>query len=379
MFEIPELGQLEIAEKVAALYSKEFGTEPTNLSHWDPSKEFRTKIISYLFLQKYRNAIDYIYSYKLDSRERITKKLGCNGGNRSCLVTPSGTVSMLCVANWIRSQGVRSIEMLCPVYFPIIHHCHLLGIKVNMHYLIRKDGLYYFPNSIKKDLSSKKVLWVTNPVYCTGVGLTENDLSTIREYLEKGIIVICDECLAFSGNELVRRFGHYDAFVGIYSPHKSISVNGVKFSPIVFHEKHLRLFEQWADVLYGGLTISSQIAIEHFLSTQFKRFEAIFQKRVGSILKIIRQQNSEVSGLEFDHDPKGHFISCFFPRLSAELGLDKRFIWSIAKKTATVFIPGIRNHFSKKIGFCFRVNLSRDSQRFRMSLRLLLKSLSDTT
>ena len=49
--------------------------------------------------------------------------------------------------------------------------------------------------------------------------------------------------------------------MGIYTPHKSVCMNGLKFSVIAFHPSHQKIFQDLADILLGGLSLSAVGAI----------------------------------------------------------------------------------------------------------------------
>lgn len=363
---VAELDELEQIEAVAARYVATFGSEPLNVSHWDPSAPFAAKLTGALELDHRGDPLAYIYSYGLDSRETLLRRLGFDPERKACLVTPSGTVSILCAVNWLAARERKKFSVLGPFYFSVLHQARQLGLSVNKQFMQRRDGHYQLPADPGWIAAPpNEAVWLTAPVYCTGTPLVEHDRQRLREFLEHGGILVADECLAASGMELGRELGEYPGFIGIYSPHKSVCLNGLKFSVIVFDREHETFFEQWADVLYGGLSLSTIVAIRHFLSDNFRLYAERFTEEVGLALAFVKQAAGRCPRGEFDRNPSGHLVTFYLPHVIANAGNDEGFLWNLCHSSSTIVIPGLRNHFDPAVGFCFRINLALDGSQFR--------------
>lgn len=264
---------------------------------------------------------------------------------------------------------------MCPSYFSLTHACRRFGLTLNRAYLKRSNGGFTLPPANSSIWREPSVLWLTNPVYGAGVYLSKADVLFISGLLKSGWTVVADECLALPGQELIRMLGEHKNFVSIYSPHKSVCINGIKFSVVLFSRKHLAFMERWADVWYGGLGCSSSLAIIHFLSANFDSYQSIFLRSIARQRKIVDQLCTK-SYVETDAKAKGHFVSCYFPTLSSRLGNSRMFLEKLVNSTGGSVISGNRSRFGREFGFSFRVNLARGGARFRPTLSRIIEQVT---
>lgn len=373
--EITELTVIDDIERLEERYCKTFGAKPLNVSWWNPSENLKFQLLNCLNLhdltEKY-DPIDYHFSYDHGSKKKLIESFGLSSETKSCLITPTGSTSLLCVINWIKEKKNGTIHTLSPHYFSVSYNTNSLGMSLEKHY-IERDKNGYTIGSI--ECAQNDVIWLTNPIYCTGVTYTEKCKNLIRKKLGDGITIVADECLASTGQELSHEFGDYENFIGIYCPHKSVCMNGIKFSVIVYDKSHEDFFDQWSDILYGCLGISNAIAIDHFLSPNFHEYETFFQKKIDDTWKYVKQMVKQYPNVEYDKMSSGYLRTLFIPKLDAQQNSDLNTLWDVIRSSGTSFIPSIRNHFSPELGFGFRINLALDSPLFRASLKRLLNKL----
>jgi hypothetical protein len=212
-------------------------------------------------------------------------------------------------------------------------------------------------------------------VYGAGVYFSDDDISFISGLLKSGWTVIADESLALPGHELIRRLGHQDNLMAIYSPHKAVCVNGMKFSFVLFDERHQAFMERWADVWYGGLGSSTSLAISHFLSPNFEIYLARFLQAVAKRRRIFDKLCQHMR-IEHDVEAKGHFVSCYFPAIPSRLGRSKEFIEELVFDTGGSVITGNRSRFHHSFGLSIRVNLARGGPHFEPTLSRVVQYLS---
>lgn len=373
---IDEVEQIERIERLERRYASEFGQPPFNVSHWDPSEDFARKLLPSLVFDTRGDALNYIYSYTTDLHVPVLRKLGFDPEKKRCLFTPSGTASMLCAVNWLHLSGVRLLTGWGPLYFPMLYQSRLCGLSTEVRYLARKDGQYQAPTT-PAERREAAGLWVTNPAYCAGVRLSEGAVECIRSMLADGCKVVADESLVTAGGEIGPELADAQDFVAIYAPHKGISVNGLKFSVVIFDREHEALFDQWADVLYGPLNLGCIAAVKHYLSENFTAYDATFRGEIAKALSFVRRACLP-NGPELDLDPTGHFISIYCSWLDAQRGEDVAFLWDLTRETGTSVLPGTRNYFDPSFGFCFRINLARDGAQFRAGIERLCRFLART-
>jgi hypothetical protein len=282
-------------------------------------------------------------------------------------------VSIVCVVNWIAAMGFRELTVLFPAYFSLRHICRRYGVAIEEFFMLRRRDGFVLPGLDDESFGPAGVLWITNPTYATGVHLGDRERGELQRLLDRGWYVVADECLTILGNELGRHFGGHPRFIGIYAPHKSVCVNAVKFSALVFHTQYQRFYDHWADVLYGCLGSSNVAAINHYLSANFSEYSTRFIRETSHARAFVVGLCNGLPGVELDLLSLGQFGTCYFPEVASSLGNDSDFLRSAINSTGGSFIPGSRNHFDDALGFNFRINFAQDSPLFRGTLTRLIE------
>ncbi len=232
------------------------------------------------------------------------------------------------------------------------------------------------PPEVANPLDTSTPLWITNPIYCTGILLSNKDVQKLRTFLEAGGTVIADECVAWLGTEIGPALASYKGFMGIYSPHKSVAMNGLKFAVLVFDRDHQKFFHQWTDVIHGGLSVSNVTAVKHFLSDNFSDYLQVFREEVAHTFEFVSKVVAACPGAEIDREANGQFTMIYIPDLPADFDTDLIFMDRMVRATAGIMIPGRRSHFDPSTGACFRVNLTKDNAQFRATLVRLLRYMT---
>ena len=364
---VAERNELAFLDAISAEYHKCHGAAPFNLSHWDPGHHAIRSLESCLTIPEIRDIMPYVYSDELDLRDSIRQRLGLFGRDRDCQIVPTGTSAMLAAILWLKAAGVNRLAILCPSYFPVFYVCQLLGLPFTSVYMNRdRDGWKLPCEELQGGLltGERVAVWITNPVYCTGVHLSSSGTDFIQRLLNRGVYVVLDECLCLSGREIGPRVESTDRFVGLYSPHKSVAVNAIKFAAVVHASVHTRLFRHWSDVVIGGLSASTKAAVLHYLSDNFEVYERAFLEYIAEAKTRIQSvQGATASSIELDSDAEGYFISCYAKNIAAE-DATPTFLRDLVFGTGGSVIPGLRNHFGSSIPFNFRLNLARACPQF---------------
>jgi aspartate/methionine/tyrosine aminotransferase len=379
--EIHELEGLNYLEDLAEEYENKSGSAPFNLSHWDPSKHTINALLKYLRLPPPPLAVPYIYSYYTGVQEQIIQRLGFSAATRDCLLVHSGTSAMVLAVRWLKALGLHRVVILCPAYFPVFYASEIMDLSYERLYMHRDQGKWHLPReeivARVHESPSKTAVWITNPVYCTGVYLSEADRDYLHSLLDTGVAIVADECLAKTGYELGRLLGRSERFLGLYSPHKTVCLNAVKFAAMIFDTKYEGFFDSWVDVLTGGLGASNYSALIHFLDDNFSHFQSAFFEHTDKVRKnVLGMINSWGELIEGDEDTLGHFITCYAPKIHGDKGNDKQFLRQLISNTGAIVIPGIRNHFDPDMGFNFRINLARGCPQFYPSLYRTIEYLA---
>jgi histidinol-phosphate/aromatic aminotransferase/cobyric acid decarboxylase-like protein len=369
---VPELAWLEVFNGLATRYETHYGEKPLNLSHWDPSPEWEA--ISCGVRLSTTDVATYIYSELLDIHPSIRQKIGVSSDGKSSFLCNSGTAGIACALNYLKRMDVRKLHVISPSYYALDHQAAVFGITLERSFVRRRNRRYSLP-AMAATCEPGSVIWVTNPIFCTSCYYGEEDLRLLNELLEAGVWVFADECLAMHGRELGRTLGHHERFVGIYTPHKSICINGMKFSVLIGPAAAHAAFQEWSDVFAGGLAVSTLMAVKHFLTAQYEDVQELVRRGLTQNLGRMQALLDRFSYVESDQGIDGHFTMCFIPHIRAEMGVSPEFLWNVISTSGSSFYPGIRNHFDPRWGFCFRTNLARYSPRFEASLHRVLLAL----
>jgi histidinol-phosphate/aromatic aminotransferase/cobyric acid decarboxylase-like protein len=372
---IAENALIDAIDAAIASYRVRHGRAPVNVSHWDPSRAFAAQLKRLLPVAQKEDLVAYRYSYMVPHKRRIARKLGFDDGAIAALVTENGSMSIVAIANWLLAQGIHAVRLLCPAYFVTGYSLRRVGIQVNELHLQRAKGGYRWPDNLA--LAPNEALWVTNPVYNTGSYVLEDHAAHVAALADQGTVVVLDEALALTPTQFAKACGGKRRFIGLYTPHKAVCLNSFKFSILIFHPEFDDFFDDWADVLFGGLSASASAATAHFVS---KSYDAYRDKFI-SLVEEARAWHTRVlmthaGRIQTDAGAQGHFLSVYFPALDPELGTSAPFIAGVIDKTGAAFIPGLRSGFGRDIGFCFRINLAQDSPQFRGAVMRLYNCLA---
>jgi histidinol-phosphate/aromatic aminotransferase/cobyric acid decarboxylase-like protein len=372
---IAENALIDAIDVAIAAYRARHGRSPVNVSHWDPSPAFSAQLKRLLPITRGEDLVAYRYSYMVPHKQQIARKLGFDNDAVASLVTENGSMSIVAIANWLVAQGIRAVRLLCPAYFVTGYSLRRVGIEVNELHLQRMEGRYRWPDHLV--MASDEALWITNPVYNTGSYSLDDQAAHVAALADQGTVIVLDEALALTPTSFARACGGKRRFIGLYTPHKAVCLNSFKFSVLVFHPEFDDFFDDWADVLFGGLSASALAATAHFVSTAYEAYHDEFT----SLVEHARTWHTQVvvthaQEIQTDVDSKGHFLSVYFPNLDPELGASVPFIADAIEQTGAAFIPGLRSGFSRDIGFCFRINLAQDSPQFRGAVMRLYNYLT---
>jgi histidinol-phosphate/aromatic aminotransferase/cobyric acid decarboxylase-like protein len=372
---IAENALIDAIDAVIADYRVRHGRTPVNVSHWDPSRAFAVQLKRLLPIAQKEDLVAYRYSYMVPHKRQIARKLGFDDEAVATLVTENGSMSIVAIANWLVAQGVRAVRLMCPAYFVTGYSLRRVGIEVNELHLQRAEGRYRWPDHLV--LAPNEALWVTNPVYNTGSYALEDQAAYVAALADQGTIIVLDEALALTPTQFAKTCGGKGRFIGLYTPHKAVCLNSFKFSILVFHPEFDDFFDDWADVLFGGLSASASAATTHFVSKAYDTYRDKFI----SLVEEARAWHTRVLATHAgriltDAHARGHFLSVYFPDLDPELGTSARFIADVVERTGAAFIPGLRSGFGRDIGFCFRINLAQDSPQFRGAVMRLYNYLA---
>lgn len=307
-------------------------------------------------------------------KDSIARKLGY-AEPRAVLLTPSGTAANLVVLNLLRQLGKTRLWIVLPAYFQIPIAGQKVGFEVICkHAHLDVDG-WRLPE-MRTLTPATDVVWVTHPIYGVGDPFTTKSIDSLIQFMATGGLVVADECLCPLGTELGRLLGSASGFIGTYSPHKSICMNGVKLGAVVGELVYRDALEYLSDVWAGPLTQMSISDAEHFLSSNFDQMGLAVGAKLADSEQALRAI-CESFGCTL-LGTSGPYRSVRVNGVERQLEMSLDYVSRLIQSTGTSFIPSYVNLGPEDAPFSFRVNLSRRSVPMEAALSRLLEAIRTT-
>jgi aspartate/methionine/tyrosine aminotransferase len=316
----------------------------------------------------------YRFSYQLACREKLLAALGYTAAGRRIMVTENGTSAVVAAASSLGLLGVTRVVLLAPCYFAAKHALRRFGLEVQLVHWHREEGQFSLP---ELRLGPNDALWLENPVFNTGCSGLEGQTDALQKMMHEQHYIVADEALAVPPGPLSPALSDASRYIGVHAPHKALCVNGLKFGAVSFHDSLYELFDHWSDIFNGGLSLSAEAALEHFLSPEYENHASVVAREIDEAQTSLSQVVAGAgNGFELDNATSGYWRTIYVPSIPAHAGEDLEWIAGLAEATGAIFIPGSRAAFDPSWGFSFRVNLLRLGRTEVGALRRLLKVLS---
>ncbi len=349
------------------------GIAPYNVSHWDPDPGFVGGLPIQPKLRVPSSPFEYVFSYRISSE--LKTSLACKLGYtkpRAVLLAPSGTAANLVALNLLRHLGMRRLWIVLPAYFQIPIAAQQIGFEV-----ICVDAKLTAYGWEMPDISALNTttdaLWVTNPIYGIGDSFGLSMVNALLAYVAAGGSVVGDECLCPISAEISRRLGIEPGFIGTYSPHKSVCMNGVKLGAVIADPAHLETLEHLSDVWAGPLTQMSISDAEHFLSENFDQLDLAIRTKLNeaarSLEAICDHYGCTLIG------STGTYRTVRVNGVQRELEQSLKYLSKLVLTTGTSFIPAFLNLGVSGVPFSFRINLARRTIAMEAALSRLLGAI----
>ncbi|HXI13607.1 MAG TPA: hypothetical protein VNM92_13340, partial [Thermoanaerobaculia bacterium] len=347
----------KLVEEVSAAYKDR---ALVNLSHWDPSSEFASVMASTLRPPDDGSAIPYLYS---PGDADLSLAMEVTGIRRSSVITTaSTTASIAAVLFWLATRA-RSLLVVAPSYFTVGLLAEALGFDVTFATLRRTQSGYELP-----DLPDADAIWITNPTYCTTHYFSDEQLRFFRSWLERQRPVIADEAMAFPGTNAGSYLAPHRLFIGMYSPHKAIGINGLKCSLIACDETVRPELLEVFDAFVGGLPISTMTAVAHLATPNFRKCSETYVKYVSRAYERVSEAVRQYDHVELDRFALTSFVSAFVPTVPASAGSDRTFLVAGCERASAIAFPATIHGYGPEAGFGFRLNLTAVDDKFIAAL-----------
>ncbi len=346
---INEIFQIDDILEEEKRIAREKEIKVINVSHWNTAPTYQEYMLKNIILNHENNIFDYVYSYdfKKMTREQILCKVGVeNKKNCMCLLTPSSTISILNIINYLKLNGYHKLCILEPAYFSVEQACIAFGLNYQKKSLEYREWHYSLPSVNEIIEGNFDAIWITSPIYSSGIKYNDSQINTIKKLINRNVLVIADETLSLSGQELCRRIPISRNFFSIYSPHKALFINSIKFSAIVCPLENDDFFEQWIDVLGGGLLSSNVTAILHFLSDNFDYCTQKSTKWFKNTLNVVQEVLKQFPKVYCDTNDIGAYKLIIINSNKKTNINDIACIVDIMHKKYVSYIPGIYHGYN---------------------------------
>lgn len=376
---IERINQIIQIKSIQNEYRDTHGMEPYNVSSWLTSEDFSQSMLAELKLPEIESPIEYVYTYSFDKQilNRVKTKLASNNCDECGIsLTANTTQAIVTLVNLIKGYSFKKICILNPAYFSIAQALKAFGIEYDLLSVQRIAGKYILPYEKLID-GQYDVIWITSPIFSTSVYFNQDDVNVIQQIMDSGTLVISDESFCTSGNELIRRLKNHQNFIAMYSPHKSLGINSVKFSAIIYPDRFDNFIEHWVDILTGNLPASTCIAINHYLGSNYEQCLHVYREFMVAAYNEIQAIIGPKDNIMVDEVNDGSLFTLYLKNLSFEQIKSLEFMKNVIFSTGTSFYPSYLNGFDETFGFAFRINMALYDKNFLMALNCLINHLSD--
>lgn len=337
--------------------NKEVHNSVFDISGWNSGEQYKSEMMQNYFIQAQNNIQDYRYSYEIDKKfkKSIMDRIGFDA-SKECVIFPSSTSAICCICDYIKKHNFNKICILEPSYFSISACLSSFGLSFTREYIqISKNGKPIIPYDTI--VNNYDVLWVTSPIFSTGIYYDDYNISQLLQLAKKGIFIIIDESISAPYKYIGNIFQKHSNVVSIISPSKYLSINSQKFCAVICNSLIQNYLFDWIDVFCGSLPNSSFIAIQHFLSDNYKKCISVHDEYVKKSISIIKELAYQYpSNYFFGKDSS--YITIQNKKQKYFSTIDYTFFYNLIKKTNASVIPGYINNFSASWGFCYRINLT---------------------
>lgn len=374
LYHLDDIEKIRSYEKI----QRKKGHNVFDISHWDSGNEYNKSLSSILDFNCTFEPFDYIYSYEIDQKVHYKVQKELIGTSDDCTIFfPNSTIAIVNICNFLQKKQINNICVLQPAYFTVGPCLRSFGINTENESLLLQNGVYRIP--LEKIMRAKyDAVWITSPIFCTSTYYSQQEIDKLQLLLDKGYYVICDESLSIKEYSLRHQLTNNERLLSLYSPHKVIGTNTIKFSCLICNDEYENFFDQWTDLFSGGLSNSSKIAINHFLTPNYYKCLDFHTNYTNSVkkkaLEVISINN--VNGDMFFSHSIGQYMTIFYPSVPYHESTKQTFIRDIIFNTKVSLLPGYLEGFYEEMGFCFRVNLTLDESRLITSLNKVLKYIN---
>ncbi len=370
IYSIPHLEDIKKIREYEQIIQNETQVAVRDISHWNSGDEYRQSILSCYHSNSPMEFTDYHYSYEYgeNSKQQIVSRLVHSSMSMyNCVLIHNATAAICCISDYLYKHNFKSICVLEPSYFSTSACLKSFGLNVHSESIIlNQKGEAELPYETLMN-KNYDVLWITSPIFSTGIYFSQTQIDVVNSLAEKGILLVIDESASAPNKTLISQIHCKPNAIAIFSPHKYLAINSVKFAAIVCVSPICTYLEDWIDVFAGALPLSTCIAINHFLSSNYNECLDIHDIYIHKNIALIQQlcaffpDNCCAAG-------DANYLTIYNKKLPFCNMLSQINMYEIMRNTHVSFVPGYINGFSKAWGFCYRVNLTLETRMLKDAL-----------
>jgi len=313
---------------------------------------------------------------------------GVNLDPESFALCSNGTAALTLSIRCLAEQGVRRMLVLTPAYFSLFKVLDSHGITTIYMHSDLTDEIVLDVDRILHIARHQMVdaVFITNPVFSTGLSLTPSSLRDLIKYAEcTGTWLILDETLAglpwHSGLQSpFVTHGMHEALqcsrsIYIWSVSKSLFLNGLKHSLVLAPAPFVARLEKAADMIVGGLTAHQVASAEQIYSDS--NMQEIYQCTRRNIAQFSATYDLcatclSRSPLKLTSVDSGFHTITFIPKLTANnAAVAQLLAATMIRRHGISIIPLAHFGFPQFSPIGFRINLSKNSSKLYDALFLL--------
>lgn len=354
--------------------------ESVFISSWDKDEHILNINNDLLFkiANDYSNVNRYIMSKDMiDVKNEIHNNFITNGVNlniNNFTILSNGTSAAFMSFLQLMKKGIKKTLVIGPIYFIYKKLSEILNIEL---YYWNIDPFQYRINinfeSLINELKQNKIkaILLTLPFFGTGVSLGEKSIYKLIEICEDNKIhIVIDyiyENMTWKSNErihnykLIERILSFDYCIIYESISKRVFLNGVKNAIIYSNTKTIEGINSDSEVCLGSISYVQEAFLKYMYDSV--NLPIIYRSIEESIThcennyKLLRTLIMDTDAL-LTYTDRGYFCLMAIPINYFSKREDYDIAIEIIQKCNVITIPHSRYFYSKKDYYCFRINLT---------------------
>lgn len=353
------------------------GARPVNLSYWNTGSEYQSALRKILKCDTEQDLFDYHYYLPEGSEKPIALKLGFSDGDcENLCIAPltQSTIAIPAIIAFLARHNMR-LGIIRPAYFTVEECCKDFKVPCTVFDDYMEDINEKFDAQRLLD-SGCQAFWFTSPINSMSIYFKDHVIKEIQKILDAGKVIVLDESLCMNGMELARKFGMQENLIYIYSPHKALGLQGIKFSATVVHKKFYDENDDIQDYYGGSLNYSCQQGASHFITKNYDQCIAFYKDYYQKNLKIAREIIQKYDFAHVSSEIAGHYAMIFLDwPIDDEVFVNS--MKNLMKESGYFVFPGIMQDFDTSKRFCFRINLLLNRRDIEKGLNVILEYLKN--